>query len=119
MGDNTLIINGVEYEAPEDEYRSLLTFLLEDLGRTDQKFSCRGGICGICMLKVDGKWTKSCITPARWMIGKSIQTQGELIRIKREEKARAEAEAARAAADGEAPAALPSDPSPGGGTTPA
>ncbi len=102
-----IIVNGVEYPAPEEEFRSLLQFILVDLGRTDQKFSCRGGQCGTCMLRMDGKWTKSCITPARWAIGKEVLTQGELIRLKQEERARQEAEAARAAAAGEVPESAP------------
>lgn len=33
----------------------------------------------MCMVCMDDKWMKSCITPARWAIGKEVPTQGELI----------------------------------------
>lgn len=52
----------------------LVDFLRENLGLTGAKQGCDGGECGACTVLVDGKQRLSCVTLAKSVEGKSIET---------------------------------------------
>lgn len=52
----------------------LLWVLREELGMTGTKFGCGMGLCGACTVHVDGAATRSCMTPAGQVAGRSITT---------------------------------------------
>lgn len=71
-----LTINGKAVEvnvAPGDD-RPLLWVLREDLALTGTKFGCGVSACGACTVLVDGQPTRSCVTPAASLEGKSVTT---------------------------------------------
>lgn len=69
-----LHVNGSAQTLEETEGRTLLYHLREDLGLTGTKYGCGEGQCGACTVLVDGKPVRSCITPTRDLVGKTIQT---------------------------------------------
>ncbi len=71
-----LTINGnpVEVNVAPGEDRPLLWVLREDLKLTGTKFGCGVSACGACTVLVDGQPTRSCVTPAATLEGKSITT---------------------------------------------
>ncbi len=67
-------VNGAEVEVP-DAGESLLAVLRERLQLTSVKDGCSPqGQCGCCTVLVDGKPRVACVTPARRVRGRSIQT---------------------------------------------
>jgi isoquinoline 1-oxidoreductase alpha subunit len=52
----------------------LLWTLRDVLNMTGTKFGCGAGLCGACTIHLDGKPTRSCITPASMAVGKRITT---------------------------------------------
>ena len=52
----------------------LLWALREDLGLVGTKFGCGMGICGACTVLVDGRATRSCVTPVETVAGKAVTT---------------------------------------------
>ena len=65
-------VNGKEIATPKDV--KLLTFLREELDLTSVKNGCSEGSCGACMVLVDGKPTRSCLTTTAKVAGKSVVT---------------------------------------------
>ena len=57
----------------------LVDYLREKLGLTGTKMGCDGGECGACTVLLDGKAVLSCVTLAKSVHGKSVET----IEIKR------------------------------------
>jgi len=74
MAKFSLEINGQTrmFEAEAD--MPLLWVLRDVLGLTGTKFSCGAGLCGTCTVLVNGRTTRSCITPLSALEGKSILT---------------------------------------------
>ena len=69
-----LNINNKNYTvnvSPED---NLLTVLRNHLDLTGSKYGCGEGSCGACTVLIDGKATRSCVTPANSATGKKITT---------------------------------------------
>ena len=58
-----LHVNGAARAVDADEERSLLSVLREDLGLTGSHYGCGEGQCGACTVMIDGRMTRSCITP--------------------------------------------------------
>ncbi len=52
----------------------LLWVLREELGLTGTKFGCGVGLCGACMVHIDGQRTYSCQTPVSAAEGRSVTT---------------------------------------------
>jgi len=50
---------------PEWREESLLNVLREPLGLVGTKFGCGAGLCGACMVLVDGVATRSCLLAVR------------------------------------------------------
>jgi isoquinoline 1-oxidoreductase alpha subunit len=46
----------------------------DELGLTGTKFGCGIGMCGACTVHVDGRATRSCITPVGSVAGASVTT---------------------------------------------
>jgi aerobic-type carbon monoxide dehydrogenase small subunit (CoxS/CutS family) len=70
----SLLVNGAEHkvDAPSDE--KLLWVLRNSLNLTGTKYGCGEGQCGACTVLVDGKPTRSCLTPMGSAVGKKITT---------------------------------------------
>ena len=66
------MVNGQKAIALEKQ--SLLTFLRETLNLTSVKNGCSEGVCGTCMVLVDGKATKACSLSTEKLTGKTIMT---------------------------------------------
>ena len=67
-------VNDSAREVTTDRQRRLLDVLREDLGLTGSRFGCGEGQCGACTVLIDGKTTRSCITPIGSVEGKSVTT---------------------------------------------
>jgi len=57
-----------------DPAQPLLYVLRNELGQHGPKFGCGLGQCGACTVLIDGKATRSCLTPVRQAAGKTITT---------------------------------------------
>ena len=68
----TLNNRSVSAEAPPET--PLLWVIREELGLTGTKFGCGAGLCGACMIHVDGQRTFSCQTPVSAAEGRSVTT---------------------------------------------
>jgi isoquinoline 1-oxidoreductase alpha subunit len=69
-----IMVNGNTYEVVDEPDRPLLWVLRDELALTGTKFGCGVGICGSCEVHLDGKVTRSCITPLSTARGKPIRT---------------------------------------------
>jgi aerobic-type carbon monoxide dehydrogenase small subunit (CoxS/CutS family) len=69
-----LQINGASHTLDTDPERSLLGVLREDLDLTGSKYGCGEGQCGACTVLIDGRATRSCITPVGALGGSKITT---------------------------------------------
>lgn len=69
-----VVVNGAEYELPDDPRVSLLDLLRERIELTGTKMGCNQGACGACTVIVDGKRVLSCLTLAVQMDGCTVQT---------------------------------------------
>jgi isoquinoline 1-oxidoreductase subunit alpha len=56
-------INGKRHSVDVDGDTPLLWVLRDVLGITGTKFGCGRALCGACTVHVDGRPTRSCITP--------------------------------------------------------
>jgi len=52
----------------------LLWVLRDTLQMTGTKFGCGMALCGACTVHIDGKATRSCITPIKAVEGKKVTT---------------------------------------------
>jgi isoquinoline 1-oxidoreductase subunit alpha len=70
----TFELNGgrVSVHSPDDT--PLLWIIRDELGLTGTKFGCGIGFCGACTVHVEGRATRSCITPLRAVAGAKITT---------------------------------------------
>jgi aerobic-type carbon monoxide dehydrogenase small subunit (CoxS/CutS family) len=70
----TLNVNGVrrEVQAPDDT--PLLYVLRNDLELIGPQFGCGLAQCGACAVLVDGKETRSCVTPVASVANQEITT---------------------------------------------
>ena len=68
------IINtqSVTLDLPEDTL--LLWVIRDEIGFTGTKFGCGIGLCGACTVHVNGRATRSCITPVGSVEGAAITT---------------------------------------------
>ena len=73
-GDLSFRLNGHPVEVPCAEERILLDLLREDLRLTGTKRGCDLGTCGCCTVLLDGRPTLSCLTLARLVEGRRVET---------------------------------------------
>ena len=69
-----LVVNGVPVTVDADPDTPLLWVLREHLELTGTKFGCGAGLCGACMVHVDGQPTYSCLTPIADVAGQAVTT---------------------------------------------
>jgi isoquinoline 1-oxidoreductase subunit alpha len=62
----------VSIQSPDDT--PLLWAIRDELGLTGTKFGCGIGFCGACTVHVDGRATRSCITPLSAVRGAKVTT---------------------------------------------
>jgi isoquinoline 1-oxidoreductase alpha subunit len=69
-----LSVNGRPYSVDADPDTPLLWVLRDFLELTGTKFGCGMALCGACTVHVDGKPTRSCVTPLSAVTGRRINT---------------------------------------------
>ncbi len=69
-----LTVNGTEHELEITSDTKLADVLRHDLGLTGTKIGCGDGLCGSCVVLLDGRAVRSCIYAARRADGKSVLT---------------------------------------------
>ena len=70
-----LTINGTSHEIEAEwQNESLLDVLRDHLGLTGTRFSCGIGLCGACLVHLDGVPTNSCLLPVQTALGKDVLT---------------------------------------------
>lgn len=70
----TITVNGSPHPVAADAETPLLYVLRNDLKLKGTRFGCGTGLCGACMVIVDGKAVQSCDVPVSAVAGKSITT---------------------------------------------
>lgn len=74
MADLKLIVNGEERQVQAAEDEPLLWVLRNKLGLAGTKYGCGEGQCAACTVLLDGRPTRSCLTPASAVGGAKITT---------------------------------------------
>jgi aerobic-type carbon monoxide dehydrogenase small subunit (CoxS/CutS family) len=69
-----LDVNGQRHEVAMAADTPLLWVLRDGLKLTGTKYSCGIAVCGSCVVLVDGKTVRSCVTPVSAVSGKNITT---------------------------------------------
>ncbi len=69
-----LQVNGQHHDVAMEADTPLLWVLRDGFKLTGTKFGCGIAICGSCVVLVDGRPVRSCVTPLSEVIGKSITT---------------------------------------------
>lgn len=69
-----LLVNGSPQSVTVPADKPLLWVLREDLGLTGTKYGCGIGVCGACMVHLDGVGVPSCMLPVGAAEGLSITT---------------------------------------------
>lgn len=67
-------LNGKSESVEVDPQMPLLWVLRDTLSMTGTKFGCGMALCGACTVHIDGKATRSCITPIASVQGKKVTT---------------------------------------------
>ncbi len=70
----TITVNGTLHPVVAEPETPLLYVLRNDLKLKGTRFGCGTGLCGACMVVIDGKAVPSCDVPVSAMAGKSITT---------------------------------------------
>jgi aerobic-type carbon monoxide dehydrogenase small subunit (CoxS/CutS family) len=69
-----LHVNGQDHQVAMEVDTPLLWVLRDDLLLTGTKYACGIAVCGSCVVLVDGKPVRSCVTPVSAVTGKAIIT---------------------------------------------
>ena len=69
-----LIVNGTRHQLAMEADTPLMWALRDALKLTGTKFGCGISVCGACVVLVEGKPTRSCVTPVSAVAGKHITT---------------------------------------------
>jgi nicotinate dehydrogenase subunit A len=69
-----LKVNGVSSSVPAEPDTPLLYVLRNDLELNGAKFGCGLAQCGACTVLIDGKATRSCVTPVSAVAASEITT---------------------------------------------
>jgi isoquinoline 1-oxidoreductase alpha subunit len=70
----TLKVNGTAHSVDVDDDTPLLWVLRDVLGMTGTKFGCGVALCGACTVHIDGRPSRSCITPVGSIANQAITT---------------------------------------------
>ena len=71
---NTLNVNGRDHPIDVDPGTPVLWALRDSLGLSGTKFGCGVAQCGACTVHVNGKATRSCVTPVSAVAGQKVTT---------------------------------------------
>ena len=82
MATTALSINGTPHTVDADPDTPLLWVLRDFIELTGTKFGCGMALCGACTVHVDGKPTRSCVTPLSAVTGRRINTIEGILRFK-------------------------------------
>ena len=74
MATFSLQVNGQSHRVDADPDTPLLFVLSDDLALRGPKFGCGQALCGSCTALVNGKSTRSCVTPVGTVEGAGIVT---------------------------------------------
>ena len=74
MSPIALNVNGKPQSVDADPQTPLLWVLRDNLNLTGTKFGCGRGLCAACTVHVNGRATRSCITPLSTVQGKRVTT---------------------------------------------
>jgi len=67
-------LNGRTVSAHSPDETPLLWVIRDELGLTGTKFGCGIGFCGACTVHVEGRATRSCVTPLRAVAAAKVTT---------------------------------------------
>jgi isoquinoline 1-oxidoreductase subunit alpha len=67
-------VNGQNRTVDAEADVPLLWVLRDELGLTGTKYGCGVAQCGACTVHVDGRATRSCVTPAGALRGRAVVT---------------------------------------------
>ena len=83
MAKYTLRVNGAQHDVAVEGDTPLLYVLRNDLELNGPKFGCGLAQCGACTVLVDGKATRSCVTPVSAVSGavETIEGLGTLEKL--------------------------------------
>ncbi|WP_286807300.1 MULTISPECIES: (2Fe-2S)-binding protein [unclassified Marinimicrobium] len=70
----TFTLNGQKVTLEVTDDTPLLWGIRDDAGMTGTKFGCGIGLCGACTVLVNGRATRSCITPISQVAGAEVTT---------------------------------------------
>ncbi len=70
----TITVNGQLHETDVDGDMPLLWYLRDALGLTGTKYGCGMGLCGSCIVHVDGRAEQACLTKVSDTDGKHVTT---------------------------------------------
>lgn len=70
----TIRVNGTAHRFDVDGDTPLLWVLRDVLGMCGTKFGCGIGLCGACTVHLDGRPTRSCVTPVGSIGDKALTT---------------------------------------------
>jgi aerobic-type carbon monoxide dehydrogenase small subunit (CoxS/CutS family) len=70
----TLVVNGRSQTVDVARGTPLLWVLRDSLNLTGTKYGCGIGLCGACVVHVDGEAQPSCLWPIESLAGKTITT---------------------------------------------
>lgn len=74
MSNLSINVNGRSAQVDVTPETPLLWFIRDQLKLTGTKFGCGISQCGACTVHVDGKPTRSCVTPVASVAGKQVTT---------------------------------------------
>ena len=69
-----LVVNGQTIEVDRPDDTPLLTVLRDALGLVGSRFGCGQGLCGACMVLLDGRAVPSCDTPLWQAVDAAVVT---------------------------------------------
>jgi isoquinoline 1-oxidoreductase alpha subunit len=70
----SFVLNGKAQRSEAPAHTPLLWVIREEIKLTGTKYGCGTGLCGACMVHVDGKRAFSCQTQISEVAGKSVTT---------------------------------------------
>lgn len=74
MATIAFTINGKAASVTAEPDTPLLWVVRDQLNLTGTKYGCGAALCGACTVHVDGKATRSCVTPVSSAAGKNVTT---------------------------------------------
>jgi len=70
----TFNLNGRNVSVHSPDHAPLLWVIRDEIGLTGTKFGCGIGFCGACTVHVEGRATRSCVTPVSAVAGARVTT---------------------------------------------